>query len=618
MQSSELREKFIKFFEKNGHRQVASSSLLPSDPSVLFTTAGMQQFAPYLEGKYDALKDFGSRHLCSHQKCFRTNDIEEVGDDTHHTFFEMLGNWSIGTDENGHYFKEGAIKYALEFLVDELGLDKEKMWVTVFQGEGDIEKDTEAIALWQKYGIPNERIVEQGSKDNFWGPTAATGPCGPCSEIHYDRGEEFAVPGHDCPGVNCEKCRRVVEIWNLVFMQYRKTVDGKFEKLGQTNIDTGTGFERLLSILNNKHSSYETDLFENVFGYLKLKTKGDYLNNDDDKKSYRVIVDHLRGACFLIADGVRPSNLGQGYILRRVLRRAMFHFHRLDGEKSEFLGIALPIIEKYKDIYPEIRENSGQIESVINEESGKFYSVLEKGVEKFLEEFSNLNKEGGAGKMLQRLGAVIGAERSFYYHQSLGLTIEIQRDLAKENGYIIDEIGFAEELKKHQEISRAGAEKKFGGHGAGEVADEQTRYKITKLHSATHLLQEALRRVLGDKVKQMGSDINAERLRFDFSFDRKMTPEEIKRVEDLVNEQIKADLIVSHEEMEFIKAMEAGALAFFKDRYPDKVKVYSMGGFSKEVCGGPHVDCTGELGSFKILKEEASSSGVRRIKATVQ
>jgi len=610
MKSLELRTKFLDFFAKRGHKIIASSSLLPSDPSVLFTTAGMQQLAPYLEGMKNPVEDFGNRHLVDVQKCFRSNDINQVGDDTHHTFFEMLGNWSIGTDKQGEYFKEGAIKYALDFLVGELCLDKDRIWATVFQGEGSIPKDSEAIGLWQKYGIPKERIVECSAENNFWGPTALTGPCGPCSEIHYDRGSEYGCGKENC-GPNCLHCNRFVEVWNLVFMQYRKDESGQFIKLSQTNIDTGTGFERLLSIVNRVKSAYETDLFDGVLRYLEQKTAS---QKADNQKSFRIISDHLRGVCFLISDGVKPSNLGQGYILRKILRRAMFHFYRLQGANSDFFGIAQQIIVKYQDVYPELKEKSASIEEVINEEGLKFYSVLGSGVEKFTKEFPCISANGGA----TALGRKIPAERSFHYHQSLGLTIEIQRDLASENGYVIDEEEFALELKKHQEISRAGAAKLFGGHGVGDIRNEEDKNKVVRLHTATHLLQATLRKVLGEGVGQQGSNITPERLRFDFSFDRKMTPEEIRQVEDLVNEIIKQDLPVNKEEMSYDEAIKSGALAFFKEKYPEKVSVYSIGDFSKELCGGPHVARTGEIGNFKILKEEASSAGIRRIKANVE
>lgn len=601
MTSKELRQKFIDFFVKNGHKQVPSSSLLPGDTSVLFTTAGMQQFVDYLAGYKDPLDKFGSRHLCSVQKCFRTNDIEEIGDDTHHTFFEMLGNWSIGTDENGQYFKEGAIKYALEFL-QSLGFEKDKMWATIYQGDSVIAKDDEARDIWIKNGIPEERILPCGS-DNFWGPTALTGPCGPCSEIHYDRGAEFGCSSADCKP-NCPNCKRFVEIWNLVFMQYFKNEKGEFEKLPQTNVDTGSGLERVLTILNGTPSAFESDLFLPLIEELEKISEKKY---SEAQFAYRVIVDHLRGACFLVADGFKPDKIGQGYVLRRLIRRAIRQA-RIIGAQEIFVPLlAQKIVAQYGEIYPELTHAQSGIIKILTEEQEKFGKALENGL-KILDKKYPKTEKGGS----------ISGIDAFDLYQSYGFPFELIVEEAKSRGLAVDKLGFEEELKKHQEISRAGAAKLFGGHGANEVQDEQFKEKITRLHTATHLLQAALRQVLGEGVKQMGSNIDATRLRFDFSFERKMSPEEIKQVQDIVNEQIQKNLIVTKEEMDYMKAMESGALAFFKEKYPDKVNVYSIGDFSKELCGGPHVDCTGKLGKFKIIKEESVAAGVRRIKATLE
>lgn len=598
MDSFELRKSFLDFFEKRGHKIVPSSSLLPTDPSVLFTTAGMQQFSLYLSGKKDAVADFGSRHLASCQKCFRTGDIDEIGDDTHHTFFEMLGNWSVGQDETG-YFKEGAIKYALEFLVDVLKLDKERIHVTVFKGEDGIPRDEEAIGLWMKYGIPMERIKECSKKDNFWGPVSDTGPCGPCSEIHYDRGEELGCGRPDC-GPNCDYCKRVVEIWNLVFMQYMKNAEGEYELLSQTNIDTGIGFERLLSLLNQKSASYETDLFSDFISELERISGKKYLEN---KKAMRVIADHVRSSVFVIADGVEPSNLGQGYILRRLLRRVVRYGKILGLEPFFSIPLVDLIVLKYGEIYPNILSKKEEIKEVMRKEEEKFEKTLEKGlsvIEKMLKEKNELS-----------------GEEVFDLYQSYGFPLELTEEIASEKGVRIDAEGFKKSLEKHQELSRSGAEKKFGG--VGKDAGEEG----AKLHTATHLLHSALRKVLGDHVSQMGSDINVERLRFDFKHPAKMTPEEIKRVEDLVNEKIREDMEVKKEEMGLDEALKSGALAFFKEKYPDKVNVWTIFSpstgevFSKEICAGPHVDKTNRLKSFKIIKEESSSSGVRRIKAVI-
>jgi len=592
VKSSEIRKKFKKFFEKKGHKFVPSSSLIPSDETVLLNSAGMQQFVKYFTGEKDVLKDFGNMHLISMQKCFRTGDIEEVGDDTHHTFFEMFGNWSIGVDEKNEYFKQGAIKLALEFFIEEMGLDKEKFYVTIFKGEDGIPRDDESFKIWQKNGISKERIREFGAKDNFWGPTALTGPCGPCSEIHYDRGEKFGCGDKNC-GPNCEKCKRFVELWNLVFMEYYKNADGSYKKLPQTNVDTGIGFERLTAILQNKSSAYEADLFYPVIQKLE---KISYRNYTDFQKEFRIIADHLRGSIFLIADGIEPSNIARGYILRRILRRIIgiaFRFNFPEDWYSELIKIFQDI---YEEFYKEII--TAKIEETINQEEIKFLKTIESGMKEF-ERVAEKQK-------------TISAEKSFYLYQTFGFPVDFMKDLCAEKRIGFDERGFKEEFKKHQEISRAGAEKKFGG--LGKTAD----YKAIKLHTATHLLHQSLRQVLGNSVKQMGSDVTSERLRFDFVFPRKITKEEIRMTEDLVNEKIKDRLRVEKKETFYQEAIDSGALGFFKDKYPERVNVYTIGDFSKEICAGPHVSNTAELGNFKIIKEESSSAGVRRIKATLK
>ncbi len=630
MTSNKLRKKFFDYFEKKGHKIIPSSSLIPADKTVLLTSAGMQQFVPYLSGEKDVLKDFGSRHLCSIQKCFRTPDIEEVGDDTHHTFFEMLGNWSIGEDVKGEYFKEGAIKLALDFFVNEMGLDKNRFWITIFKGGNSIPRDNESFLIWQKYGIPVERIVEFGVEDNFWGPTAKTGPCGPCSEIHYDRGEKYGCGEADC-GPNCPRCNRFIELWNLVFMEYKKNEDGSYSKLSQKNVDTGIGFERLLAVLKNQDSDYETDLFSSIIRKIEEISNKKY---EENKKSFRVIADHIRGAVFLINDGVLPSNVEKGYILRRVLRRAIRYGRILKMPKDFLISLAKEIIKTYQGAYPKIRDNQEIILAVIQNEEKRFEGTLEKGIKEFtklIEEkdliessakisanqrpFSDSNKE------TKRLG-----KKFFYLYETYGFPLELSlEELQKFWGEKFPfknriEESFKEEIKKHQEISRAGAEEKFGGLG------KNANYEAIKLHTATHLLHAALRKVLGEHVRQMGSDINSQRLRFDFSHSAKMTNEEIKKVEDIINQKIKENLEVKKEEMSYKEAIEYGALAFFKEKYPEVVSVYSVGNFSespakifsREICAGPHVKRTSELGKFKIIKEESSGAGVRRIKATLE
>jgi len=598
MRSEVLRQKFINFFEKRGHKIVPSSSLIPEDKTVLLTSAGMQQFIPYLTGEKDVLEDFDTRHLASVQKCFRTPDIEEVGDDTHHTFFEMLGNWSIGEDPDKGYFKEGAIKLALDFFINELGLDKNKFWITIFKGEGDIPRDEESLRIWQEQGIPKERIVEFGLKDNFWGPIAETGPCGPCSEIHYDRGEKYGCGDKKC-GPNCEKCRRFVELWNLVFMEYYREGDGTYRKMRQRNVDTGIGFERLVAVLQAKDSAYETDLFFPLIEELEKLSGKSY---GEWKRVFRIISDHLRGSVFLISDGVRPSNIGRGYVLRRILRRMIRFARKLDFQKEWYRDLILRIQEIYGDFYPEIKNK--EVFEVIKEEESRFLKTLEKGLVE-LNRLLDSKSETAGGKN-------ITGEEAFNLYQTYGFPLELTEEIGAEQGFKVDREGFEEAQKRHQEVSRRGAEKKFGG--LGKEAD----YQAVKLHTATHLLHQALREILGDHVKQMGSDITTERLRFDFSHPQKLTAEEIKKVEELVNKKIKEDLEVIKEEMSYKEAIERGALGFFKEKYPDKVSVYSIGDFSKEICAGPHVNRTSELGRFKIIKEESSAAGIRRIKAILE
>ena len=602
MISNELRQKFLDYFNKKEHKVVPSSSLIPADKTVLLTSAGMQQFIPYFTGEKSVLKDFGTRHLCSVQKCFRTPDIEEVGDDTHHTFFEMLGNWSIGEDSDKGYFKEGAIKLALGFFVDEIGLDKSRFWITIFKGGNGISRDEESFRLWQKYGIPIERIKEFGPADNFWGPVAETGPCGPCSEIHYDRGEEYGCGQADC-GPNCPRCNRFIELWNLVFMEYNKDQNGSYTKLSQRNVDTGIGFERLIAVLEGKNSAYETDLF---LPLLKKMEEISHQKYEDNKKSFRIIADHIRGAVFLISDGVLPSNVERGYILRRILRRAIRYGKILNMPKNFLILLAEEVAGSYQNIYPEVKLKKKDILKTIQNEEEKFNKTLENGLKQ-------LNKILSQGKS-------VNGEMAFYLYETYGFPLELTAEIVRERGVDIDKEGFQKAFKKHQEISRAGAERKFGGLGKG--AD----YEAVKLHTATHLLHAALRKVLGDNVRQMGSDITSERLRFDFSHPRKMTKEEIEEVERIVNQKIKEDLEVKREEMPYEMAVKSGALAFFKEKYPSVVSVYSIGNFSgsssqvfsKEICAGPHIKRTSELGKFKIIKEESSSAGVRRIKAVLE
>jgi alanyl-tRNA synthetase len=564
MDSNKLRKKFLNFFEKRGHKIVPSSSLIPTDSSVLFTTAGMQQFKPYYLGEPCP---YGP-NVASCQKCFRTSDIDEVGDERHLTFFEMLGNFSFGG-----YFKEEAIEYAFEFLFRELKLPIERAKFTVFKGDEEVPEDKESPRIWQKLGVPKEKIVGMGREDNFWGPTGLEGPCGPTTEIHIDG----------------------MEVWNLVFNEYYKDREGKLTPLKQKGVDTGMGLERLAMILQNKNSVFETDLFEPIIKELRIRNYE--LGN---VRSERIIADHIKGAVFLISEGILPSNVERGYVLRRILRRAILHSKILNLPKNSLIEAAKKVIEIYKDVYPEVLSKQVDVLTVIENEREKFEKTLEIGLKKLKSQIENCKL---------RNEKVLPGKIVFDLFQSYGFPFEITKEIAKEEGLEINEKDFKERFKKHQEISRFGAEKKFGG--LGKVID----YNMVKLHTATHLLHAALREILGPKVKQMGSDITPERLRFDFSFDRKLTKEEIKKVEDLVNQKIKEDLEVKKEEMSLKEALKSGALAFFKEKYPERVTVYTIGNFSKEICAGPHVKRTSELGNFKIKKEETAGTGIRRIYA---
>jgi alanyl-tRNA synthetase len=566
MNSSQLRKKFLNFFEKKGHTIVPSSSLLPTDPSVLFTTAGMQQFKPYYLGEPCP---YGP-NVASCQKCFRTSDIEEVGDERHLTFFEMLGNFSFGG-----YFKEEAIQYAFEFLFKELKLPLERAKFTVFKGDEEVPEDKESSKIWQKLGVPKEKIVGMGREDNFWGPTGLEGPCGPTTEIHIDG----------------------IEVWNLVFNEYYKDREGKLTLLKQKGVDTGAGLERLAMIVQGKSNVFETDLFTPIIKVLSTSNIGHRTSNI---RSQRIIADHIKGSVFLISEGILPSNVERGYVLRRILRRAILHSKILNLPRNSLIEAAKKVIEIYKDVYPEVLSKQADVLTVIENEREKFEKTLEIGLKKLKSQIE---------KCKLRNEKVLPGKVVFDLFQSYGFPFEITKEIAKEEGLEVDEKDFQERFKKHQEISRVGAEKKFGG--LGKVID----YNMVKLHTATHLLHAALREIFGEKVKQMGSDITPERLRFDFSFDRKLTEEEIKKVEDLVNQKIKEDLEIKREEMSLEEALKSGALAFFKEKYPERVTVYTIGNFSKEICAGPHVKRTSELGNFKIKKEESAGKGVRRIYA---
>ncbi len=595
MKSREIVNKFLEYFEKKGHERVKSYSLIPADTTVLFTTAGMQQFIPYLSGEVNP----PNKRLCSIQKCIRTSDISEVGDESHLTFFEMLGNWSFGD-----YFKEDSIKYAIDFLENELNLDKSKLAITIFGGEKGLPKDKESESLWIEEGISKKNIYEFNMKDNFWGPVGASGPCGPCSEIHYD------VKGKSCGnkcGPNCE-CGRYLEIWNLVFMEYNKTKEGIYKLLPTKSIDTGMGLERLTLILQNKKSIFEIDSFQDIIEEIEELSGKSYKNNE---RSFRIILDHIKASVFLISDGVLPSKEDRGYILRRLIRSSMRHSSNLELGKDGINKLVEKIILEYNQDYSDLKKNKDRILKIINEEKIKFEKTLTHGL-KIFEELIYKNQEK------------IPTKEVFKLYDTFGFPFELTKELAKERGFKIDEKEFYTLLEKHKEISKKGMVKKFGGHGlildTGELkaATQEELEKVTKLHTATHLLHQALRKVLGKHVKQMGSDITSDRLRFDFSHPKKMNLEQLERVENEVNNVINQDLPVISKETTYDSAIKEKALAFFKGKYPEKVRVYYVGNYSKEVCGGPHVKRTGELTKFKILKERSSSAGIRRIRAVLE
>ncbi len=582
MQAIELRNKYLNFFKSKGHTIIPSSSLIPeNDPSVLFTTAGMHPLVPYLLGEAHP----GGHRLTDYQKCLRTDDIEEVGDTGHLTYFEMMGNWSLGD-----YFKKESINMSYEFLTKELGIPSEKISVTCFAGDKDCPRDEEAASIWKSVGIPKERIYFFGKKENWWGPAGTHGPCGPDTEIFYDTGKEKCCS--ECnPSCGCGK---YLEIWNNVFMQYNKTEDGKYEELKQKNVDTGLGLERTTFILQGKENVFEIEIFKPIIDAL------DKLAVNKFDESYRIIADHLRASIMLISDGVKPSNIEQGYILRRLIRRVIRHLRKLGIDVSELRNIAKLNIETIKNMYPELDEKQNEILGTLDAEKNKFIKTLENGEKEF---------EKIANKLKQQGSDTIDPVSAFKLYETYGFPIEITEELAKEQGFKINSEEVQKLYKEHQEKSRLGAEQKFKG-GLAEKNEETICY-----HTATHLLHKALRIVLGDHVAQKGSNITTERLRFDFSHPQKVTPEELKKVEDIVNEQIGRDLKVVCEEMTLEEAKKSGAIGLFENKYGDKVKVYTIGDFSKEICGGPHVEHTGELGKFQIKKEEASSAGVRRIKA---
>ncbi len=613
--SHQLRQKYLDFFKSKEHKIISSASLIPeNDPTVLFTTAGMHPLVPYLLGE----KHPEGNRLANVQKCVRLQDIDEVGDNRHDTFFEMLGNWSIGdpASPNGiggaSYWKEEAIKWSWEFLTAKewLGLDPKKLAVSVFIGNTDAPKDEISAKIWQSIGIPEHKIAYLPKANNWWGPAGITGPCGPDTEMFYWTGQSEYPSDNSNPGNDEENW---LEIWNDVFMQYNKTINNKYEPLKQRNVDTGMGLERTLVVLNGYADVFQIDTFWPLIQKIEEISGREYIENIEVTKSMRIIADHLRTATMIMGDdkGVAPSNVDQGYVVRRLIRRAIRQAHNLGVKENFCTRIVEEVIKIFKDVYPEVERNKEFILTEMAKEESKFRNTLEKGLKIFTK---------GVGS--KEWKTAVPNKDVFDLYQSYGFPIEMTIELAKESDLTIDVAGFNEEMKKHQELSRVGAEQKF----KGGLADDTEMSK--KYHTATHLLHAALRQVLGKHVEQKGSNITVERLRFDFSHPQKMTAEEKKQVEDLVNQAIEHNYSVNCAEMTVLEAKDKGAIGLFEDKYGSKVKVYTVGEennhsearagsltFSKEICGGPHVENTGVLGKFRIIKEEASSAGVRRIKA---
>ena len=648
LSSNELRALFLKFFQKKGHSVIPSASVIPeNDPTVLFTTAGMHPLVPYLLGQ----KHPQGTRLTDVQKCIRTGDIDEVGDMSHLTFFEMLGNWSLGD-----YFKDQMIPWSWEFLTSPewLGIDPDKLAFTVFEGDEDCPRDEEAANLWRKCGVKDDHLFYLPKEHNWWGPAGVTGPCGPDTEM-------FIITKKPC-GPDCSPachCGAYLEIWNDVFMQYNKQKDGSFIPLTQKNVDTGMGLERTICVLNGKKSVYETDAFTGILAKIEELCGKKYTSDDENTRAFRIVADHMRTSTFIIGDprGIGPSNVGQGYILRRLIRRAVRYGMGLGLQEGFTAEIAKVIIDQYKAVYPELEQNKAFVLEQLTLEEGRFARTLKQGEKEFDKVMNNLRRTRKAMEkiladdtlaaaeeavkthvlrpqpdMVSAIEAVkagdlakvkaecqkihdslnvIDGRSAFKLYDTYGFPIENTKELAAENGLTVDEADFAKRFEQHQATSRSGAEQIFKGGLADH--SEQT----TCLHTATHLLQAALRKVLGDEVHQKGSNITAERLRFDFTFGRKVTPEELAQVEALVNEAIAAKVPITMEEMTVSEAKAQGAMGLFESKYGEVVRVYTMGPYSKEICGGPHANNTGDLVSFKIIKEEASSAGVRRIKATI-
>ena len=593
MTANELRSKYIEFFKSKGHSEISGQSLIPdNDPSVLFTTAGMHPLVPYLLGE----KHPAGTRLTDYQKCVRTGDIDAVGDPSHLTCFEMLGNWSLGD-----YFKKESIAFSYEFLTSPqwLGLDPRFISVTVFEGDENAPRDEEAAQYWKDVGMSEDKIAYLPASDNWWA-AGPTGPCGPDTEIFYWVGEGVPPVGSN----KATDSDNWMEIWNNVFMQFNRIDEKTLVKLEKQNVDTGMGLERTNCILQGKTSVYLTEVFQPIINKIEELSNYKYGDNEEKDKSVRIIADHSRASVFILGDqkGVTPSNVGAGYVLRRLIRRAVRHGRKLGIEEAFLAKIAESVVDNFKCAYPELEQNKEKIYNELTAEENKFRETLRKGEVEFQKLLPNLMKNPQK---------VIPGRVAFRLYDTFGFPIELTQELADENGFTVDVEGFKEAEKKHQELSRSQSAGTFKG-GLAEQSEITTKY-----HTATHLLQQALVNVLGEHVAQKGSNITAERMRFDFTHPQPMTKEEIQQVEDIVNEQIKKDLPVTMEIMDLEEAKNSGARALFGEKYESKVKVYSIGDFSKEVCGGPHVEHTGLIGTFKIAKEQSSSAGVRRIRAVI-
>lgn len=591
--ADELRTRYLEFFRSKGHAVISGASLIPeNDPTVLFTTAGMHPLVPYLMGQPHP----AGRRLTDVQKCVRTGDIDSVGDSAHLTFFEMLGNWSLGD-----YFKKEAIQWSFEFLTTQLGFSPENLYVTVFGGEDGIPADEEAVSIWKSVGVPETHIFRLKKEDNWWGPAGQTGPCGPDTEMFIDTGKPKCSEG--CrPGCHCGK---YIEIWNNVFMQYNKKADGTLEPLLQHNVDTGMGVERTICMMNGYETVYDTDVFVPILAKIRELSTAVDCSEEEKIRSERIIADHMRTSTFLLGDqkgSVVPGNVGANYVLRRLIRSAVRHARKLGIAAGFTREIALVIIEEYKHTYPELDQNREKILKELLQEENRFGKTLDEGKREF-DKIAAIMKAHGQNQ--------INGRTAFKLYDTYGYPLEMTIELAAENGFTVDREGYEAAFRKHQELSKQGE----GTFKAG-LADHSEA--TVALHTATHLLHKALKLVLGEHCNQKGSNITPERLRFDFTHPEKMTPEQIQKVEDIVNEQIAKDLPVKREMMALDEARSQGATALFSSKYGEQVSVYTIGDFSKEVCGGPHVEHTGAMGHFKILKESSSSAGVRRIKAVLE